>query len=347
MLRKAVWISFIAFPLLLAAFILLSPDATFSGEENRSLKTKSAISFRLSDGTFQEDLETCLSDQFPFRSRLKSAEEALRLALGQKELNGVYVGAKMRFFAAIKPQDADLSALARDIQGYNTLSGKTGLPLICLLIPAAGCMLKEELPAHASMYHYEGLMEALCCTKVILDASEDYYRTDHHFTTEGAWRVYTLFQALKGEDALSYEDFQPYTASDSFLGSLYRKVLLQGKQADTIVLLRSVPESVTVTADGKEVPFYDLTSLEGNDPYRVFQGGNHGITVIKNPEAAEDRTLLLLGDSFANSFVQFLVQDYRIIVKMDRRYTFEDPAEISTIYEADEILVLKEAVHMD
>ncbi len=347
MLRKFLWISFIAIPLLIAAFILLSPDASFSSKENRSLKTKGSISLRVSDGTFQEDLEACLSDQFPFRSRLKSAEGALRLAFGQKELNEVYVGADMRLFAAVKPQNADFSALAREVQGYHTLSEKTGIPMTCFLIPAAGCMLKEELPDYASMYDYEGLMDALGCTKVILNASGDYYRTDHHFTTEGAWRVYTLFQTLKGEDTLSYENFQPFTASDRFLGSLYRKTLLKGTRADTIVLLRSVPESVKVTADGKEVPFYDLTALEGNDPYRVFQGGNHGITVIENPEAHEDRTLLLLGDSFANSFVQFLVKDYRIIVKIDQRYTFEDPAEISAFHETDEILVLKEAIPMD
>lgn len=391
--KKLVIGIFIACPLVIVLLMLLHPDAPFSDAENRSLKTRGEIAHSVSalfDTSFQNDLEAWLSDQFPQRAELKSAEVSARYALGQREIGGVYVGKDKRLFAAITDAMTSTDALSDEVRSYETIADETGLPVYVMLVPAAGCVLSDELPVDAPMYDYDTLydtaaetlagggngkvgsmpdetsdemssdIDARATSGVLLlnirdvlregeEISQTYYKTDHHFTTYGAYLVYAAFQKAKGETAKLYEDFEPYVATETFRGSLYRKALLPSVAYDEIELLGEVKnnESLTVTADGKEIPFYDETALQENDPYRVFQGGNHGITIIenKNPAAAKsNKTLLLLGDSFTNTFVQFLTDDYQTIVKVDRRYTLDSPETLAKTYHVDEIAIVREMV---
>ena len=100
-----------------------------------------------------------------------------------------------------------------------------------------------------------------------------------------------------------------------------------------------------MTADGAEVRFYDLSALDGKDKYNVFQGGNHGIVIIENPDAANKRTLVIIKDSFANSFVPMLVGEFSKIVMLDDRYMLGDALTLTASYAPDEVLVLKEIVN--
>ena len=67
-----------------------------------------------------------------------------------------------------------------------------------------------------------------------------------------------------------------------------------------------------MTIDGQEADgYYDLSKFEVRDKYAAFLRGNNGYTVIKSgvrevPEGQEPSKILVIKDSYANSFVPFL-----------------------------------------
>ena len=80
---------------------------------------------------------------------------------------------------------------------------------------------------------------------------------------------------------------------------------------------------MTSYADTKQktTEFYQLNNLKKKDAYTVFGGSNHPLYTVKTPVRSR-RRLLLIKDSYANSFLPFLTQDFREIVVVDPRYYF-------------------------
>ena len=60
-------------------------------------------------------------------------------------------------------------------------------------------------------------------------------------------------------------------------------------------------------------------AIETYDGYAAYLNGNHGMLTIENPEA-EQGTLLIFKDSFANCLIPLLSAHYRRIVAVDARY---------------------------
>ena len=170
-----------------------------------------------------------------------------------------------------------------------------------------------------------------------LSAVDDpYYHTDHHWTTMGAQAAYTLWAQATGHTARSYALTQ---ATDRFRGTLYSKVLLPDSVYDTVDYCPDIT-IVSADCDGTERDsLYDLTALEKKDKYELFLGGNYAKAVIRTG-TENGKHLLLIKDSFANSFVPFLTGDYETITMVDLRYCREKLQPLAD--EADDILVLYE-----
>ena len=102
--------------------------------------------------------------------------------------------------------------------------------------------------------------------------------------------------------------------------------------------------SVIFYSDTKEktTEFYKLNNLKKKDTYTVFGGSNHPIYSIKTPVNSQ-RKLLLIKDSYANSFIPFLSQDYREIIVIDPRYFFDDISEIIKANGITDVLFLYNA----
>ena len=90
------------------------------------------------------------------------------------------------------------------------------------------------------------------------------------------------------------------------------------------------------------VPFEQNLQLETRDKYALFFGGNHAQIKISTPTET-DNTLLVLKDSYANSFIPFLAQHYRKIIMIDPRYYFGDLEQLMQVENVQEILYLYNA----
>lgn len=351
MMKKISVYFFILFPLAIASVIFFGHDESVSENENRTLKTRSDVTFNVADGGFQDWLEDYLSDQFPMRDALKQAEIEWQLDLGAGEVGGAYIGEDYRLFQKITEADVDRAACIRYAKRVNRLAADTELPTYVMYVPSAGIALRDSLPQGAPMYDYDSLYAALSAelkgvqmidVKPALSGHPAYYYgTDHHWTAEGGQSAYQAWcQAHETEP----DTVTLVTASDTFQGTLYSKVPIRRIPFDTIKAVKLAPLP-DVEADGVPIAFYEPSALAAKDKYNYFQGGNHGITVMTNPEQSEGKTLLLLKDSFANSFVPYLIGDYHKIIMVDERYAFVDNRQLVKEYGVDEIAVVREIVN--
>ena len=71
---------------------------------------------------------------------------------------------------------------------------------------------------------------------------------------------------------------------------------------------------------GKYGDVYDMGKLDSRDLYDVFLSGSRSLLTIENPNAATDRELVVVRDSFGSSMVPLLVQDYAKVHVIDIRY---------------------------
>ena len=89
----------------------------------------------------------------------------------------------------------------------------------------------------------------------------------------------------------------------------------------------------------KTTSLYDSSKLETKDQYDVFLGEDCAVTDIKTVSTSSDR-LLLVKDSFADCFVQFLTPFYREIIVVDPRYCTNTMDEIMDTYRITDVLIL-------
>ena len=150
-----------------------------------------------------------------------------------------------------------------------------------------------------------------------------YYKTDHHWTTDGAFHAYLELCKTLNIQPASEHNFNRSQASDSFRGSLYYKTGAEiGKPEDIYLYLSqdNAPVIAKYYDTKKKVPsLYESSKLSGRDQYEVFTGGNHTqIKIRTNVET--DRKLLLIKDSYANAMIPFLATTFSEINVVDMRY---------------------------
>ena len=159
-----------------------------------------------------------------------------------------------------------------------------------------------------------------------------YYRTDHHWTTYGAYIGYISLTGGGG----AYEKYTPSSVCDDFLGTLHSRVLLSDTVCDEVFI---ATENTKTTINGENSTLYHMDALTRKDKYQVFLGGNYGLVEL---EGQGNGTLLILKDSFANCFVPYLLSDYERIIMVDMRFY---PASVATLIDTEnitDVLVLYE-----
>ncbi len=329
-MKKLLIILFAAF---LGGFLLLNlllPDRVFSPMENRNLAQAPALSAaRVLSGQFEQDAEAYVADQFAFRDGWMAMKAALEQLAGRKENNGVYLCGDTLIERLDEPEE---ERLALNIRAVNRFAEAAGVPVYLAVLPTAQEIWRDKLPAGAP-----GADEAEIIGRVagetkasfidtlsVLRAHAEepiFYRTDHHWTSLGAyWGAAALLEAL-GFSPAPLNSFAPETVSADFYGTLYSKSGARGIPPDSID--RYVPEDgVTVTCleNGEETPgrLYDPSKLEGKDKYSFFMGGNQPLAVIRTGH--EGPKLLLARDSYADSEVPFLTPYFSEIHMADLRY---------------------------
>ncbi len=361
-------LTIIIFCILLAGGSMLSafsPKRDHSEIENRALASRPQLSIdAVLDGSYQEEYEAYLNDQFFLRDSWVSIAVNLERCFGKKDINGVYIGKNGYLIEKYSKEDFDAEQIRENIEFLsrflNHATNSYGTEHVsCMLVPSKSAVLSDKLPAFAQAADETPLVtqlkEALDAPEIVLDATDElrkhqqeyiYYRTDHHWTTLGAYYAYAAWAKSKGKTPFSPEDYKQEAVFHDFYGTAYNKVHIP-VPADTVTLFHS-PEKTDIKlsengrplSGSKENPLYFREeAARGFNRYNIFFSKNTGIFEI-DTSAKTDRTLLVIKDSFANCFVPFLVQDYQKIIMVDYRYTKKPAADIIDTYGVTDILVM-------
>lgn len=334
----------------------LTPDRKFSPEENRMLEPKPKYSLHgLTSGEFTADYEKYVSDQFPYRNFWIGVNSDMGRALGQKESNGVYLGEAGYLIQQFQPPSKEqVEENAEAIRRF--AAAAPNLQIYLMLAPTSLTINKEKLPAYAPVgdelaslkQMREALGNAIKFVEVYPALSANrreylYYKTDHHWTTLGAYYAYRELCKQMGIVPQAKNEFELRQVTDQFYGSLYSTSGFRHLRPDQIELwLPKDEERVSVEYSGEQQPadsLYAMENLNGKDKYAVFLNGNPAQVKITSDQA-NGRRLLIVKDSYANSLIPFLTKHFSEIDIVDLRYYDGDLSALVRDREIHDLLVL-------
>ena len=168
-----------------------------------------------------------------------------------------------------------------------------------------------------------------------------YYRTDHHWTMEGAYYSYEEAMKQLGKEAVPLSSFKQVKLKEKFLGSLYSQAPLLGVGGEEVCFYdyKDLNYTVTYETDGKEITsFLVEENFNVKDKYTALFGGNYGRLTITNNDNPDGEKLIVFKDSYANSFMPYLISHYSVIEVIDLRYTpmrqgfYEDKTDYSVMF---------------
>ena len=343
---------------LLAGLTFGLPAKEFSANENRYLAQMPAFSVdALLSGEFQSQLDTFLSDQIPLREFWIETNTNIKKWLGKTEINGVYFGSDGYYFQQFTESSYSASRKDAVFALLERFAGKQTASVTVMPVPTPGAVLNDKLPANAPMYDADAMWEDLKTSvpsagfvdlrETFHNAKEQlYYKTDHHWTAYGAYEAYVRYCASTGLTAKPLDHFNLEQVSDSFYGTIYSKTLDSAAKPDSIYAPRNLPQ-ISVTFDGEKTgnSVYDESFLSQKDQYAYFFGGNWGKVEI-NTGANNGKRLLVIKDSFANSFVPYLLEDYEQIIMLDLRYFGGNTEQVIADSGITDVLVLYEMTNL-
>ena len=320
----------------------VTPDRTVSELENTTLTQRPKVTAQILSSAglnrFFNDYTQYTKDQIPGRDAWISLQSFVETALLQKtQSGGILLGDKGQMFdRTYGLVSSEERTLPRNIAAVASLAARCPGKVYVMVAPAASSIYPERVPAHAPLLQEESYLSQIQAAveqaggvylplKDALSAHKDeyiYYRTDHHWTTQGAYYAYS---ELCGALGLEPFDRAAHTAVDvpDFYGTFYSRARTWNAQPDTLTYydLDNPLTIYTVTGpgmptEGQTTGLYDLDKLDVYDKYAAFLHGNNGLSRV---EGDGEGRILVIKDSYANSFVPFLTANYAQIDVVDLR----------------------------
>ncbi len=349
--KYVVTVFFALFIVLFSITDMITSDKVFSELENRYLQQKPVLSISaLIGNNYTMKFEEYINDQFLLRDSWITLKSRAEYAFGKLENNGVVYGADGYLFA--REKSVDEKRLAQNVTViYDFMARFKELDPALMLVPSSYAMMPDKLPRGLNNFDQIGAIDgiyrritsgkAIQIADALLQKQNQYiyYRTDHHWTSQGAYIAYQQYMNAIGYPAADFSSELSHRW-DNFYGTYYAKAKRVDAKPDTVVWY-DVP-GISVTVDGKPVDgLYDLSQIEKKDKYGMFLYGNNGLTVTQNSGGGGNgETLLIVKDSYANCIIPYLVADFDKIVVVDLRYFTESMDNLISESAPDHILVL-------
>ena len=331
---------------------VILPDREKSEVENRTLAQKPEFSWQaLKDGTFTADVEEYFADQFPLRDDWTVLKARAEQLLGKRLFNGVYLCGDTLISKVDEPVD---NLDGKNLGYVAQLAEKTEVPVYLGLIPSAAEVWSDLLPEGAESFDQAAFLDRAAELGLpmvdflgALEAHADepvFYRTDHHWTTLGAFYGANAVLEAVGKEPLSREDFTPEIVTEDFNGTLYSTSGVHWLTPDTMEFWVE-DEGLTVTSwrTGSPAPgvLYDRSYLEVKDKYSAFLGGNQPLCVIRNEALAGQGKILLIRDSYSDALAPFLAQRFEEVHLLDARYYRAPASRYAADNGVDAVVVLQ------
>ena len=290
-------------------------------------------------------------------SWLKAQSLCESLLFRKEEIGGAMIGKNDALFTkmfALTPTEEKL--LQKNTTLVQQFIEKFPGQVTFLLAPSSSVINAEELPANTPMLDENARLDTIFSTvgeansldlrEPFTAAKDDvqlYYDTDHHWTSYGAYLAYQQFCQMRGLTPMEVSE-SDYTTVPGFYGTTYSKALYWKSKPDTIAYL-DLPNAMTVwnvsptfeLTENFTATMYDKSKLETGDKYAMFLYGNNGYSTI---EGDGEGSILVVKDSYANSFIPYLTANYARIGVIDPRGFGLSVADFAQQEGYDEVLLL-------
>ena len=200
------WITVVAFCAILgimAALFLVLPEKDFSETEKRYLEDFPKLTWEsLSSGEFGADIETYMADHIPGRDFFVGLNAYVDLYTGRQVSKDIYVAADHRLVEA--PVVWNEEQAQKNVTAINTFAQQLGQKVHFMIVPSAGWAVSETVKGFADPYNdaafisdiyamTDGHIETVDVVSVFEKAEDKaslYFKTDHHWTSLGAYTAY-------------------------------------------------------------------------------------------------------------------------------------------------------------
>jgi len=154
-----------------------------------------------------------------------------------------------------------------------------------------------------------------------------YYRTDHHWTSLGAYYAYDAFCKVKEMMPNKLEDYKKASFGrfkGSFYGETNNAKSLRDDKTEVLYPIDNDRISIKYTTESGETlkgkVIEDASSFSENLKYVAYIDGDNPYTVIRNKNIKDGSSCVVIKESFGNAFVPFLADHYSKIYVIDYRY---------------------------
>lgn len=356
------------------ALLLAPADEASINAENREVKAMPEMNLSdVASGKFSAGFDEYVNDNIALRGKLMSISDKIKSRIGYTpesvgriimttsdigtgESNEgrlvLYNDYIMEMFSKNEEAERKYAEALNKIRA----SLPSNVKMYSMLIPTA---LEFSDPAYRSIQDSQKDAIDLVNSKLrgvfpvnaynALAGSDDdymYFKTDHHWTMDGAYHAYEAFMDISGGDTVSRDAYERKTNGE-FYGSLYLKAKSQltsqekdelfyyDTTADSDVSIKMRAED-NVTEYGVGSPVFHTDK----ENYLLFFGGDNPIMEITNNSNDNGKSIVVIKDSYANAFLPWLIASYNKVVVIDPRSFGGSIKEEVERYGADEVLVL-------
>ena len=328
---------------------LLLPKNDFSELEKRQLEGLPVLTWEtLTSGQFGADLETYMADHIPGRDFFVGLGAYYDLISGQQSSKDIYLADGGRLVET--PAIWNVAQAEKNMRYINAFAEKLGQNVDFVLVPSAGFMYQDSIQGIHDSYHDDEIIAAIYAMAGeklqtmdlinVLQFREDiYYRTDHHWTSKGAFLAYQAYMHHLGREAAQEDGFTVETF-EGFRGSTYSRSALWLTKAEEIQLWHGSALKVENSLTGAHDSVFYYDRLQEADMYTVFLDGNQPLVQIYNENNVGKGKILVIRDSYANCIGPFLAESYEEVVMVDLRYYKQPLSQMVAEEGFDNILVL-------
>ena len=278
------------------------------------------------------------ADQFPARPSFVRTKARIEILLGKQQNNGVLAAHGGYLISLPQTAAEQLSNARNNLNAVARFSGamaQRDIPFVFAPVPRSIDVNKSRLPRLYSAVGADedcrylsqcanslglALHDLITPLRAAADSGQDvWYRTDHHWTSLGAYYAYAELGKHLGYSPFPLSEFTEEKVCGDFFGSSYSASLFPSATPDTVTAFRFEGDGeikITDQNTGEVFGLYDENSLSSASKYDFFLGGNKAHLKI---ESGKKRRLVIVKDSFANSLVPFLSRHFDLEI-IDPRY---------------------------
>ena len=172
-----------------------------------------------------------------------------------------------------------------------------------------------------------------------------YFHTDHHWTALGAYYAYQAFCPEKGIEAHNIADYETMEFPGflgTFCSSSNNSPALQSNPDTVVAYIPKGTNAMTMHyTNGSVVDWFIVNDVSGyakSELYATFVGGDRPFSYAHNPAITDGSAVMVIKDSYGNTFIPWLVDHYEYIYWVDARYTSNTISQMVRDYNVQDVI---------